>query len=133
MTTQLRTHNIVVDFGKHQGTLLTRVPVSYLKWMANEVKKGQWKELAKAELERRGSTLPEIELSRHAIDRASLRVREIWQETTLPDEGLASWLERMCLEALQTTPIKPDTYAIHGMNLVIEQGDEFPTLKTVTR
>lgn len=68
-------HGKRITFGKHKGELFTRLPVSYLKWMVNE-KAQEW-EIAKAEFERRGDTMPLVELSGHAIDNASLRVRKI--------------------------------------------------------
>ena len=52
--------------------------------------------MAEAELERRGDTMPaEIEISNHAIDKASLRVRKAWHTDRQQDEGLYSWLVRI--------------------------------------
>jgi hypothetical protein len=124
-------HGVRIKFGKHAGELVTRVPVSYLKWMINE--KTLQHETAKAEFERRGDTMPKVELSGHAIDNASLRVRKIWYETSNENEGLYSWLQRMTLEALaQDEPIDGKVH-YNGMKLVIAEGEEFPTLKTIMR
>ncbi len=125
------TANVVLNFGKHNGELLTRAPVSYLKWMANSLT-GYWRYLAKLELERRGHSLPELELSRHAMDNASLRCRSIWHETALDkDEGLISWLERQALEAYKT-PVHTDGNFYHlGIKWVFAVGEEYPVLKTV--
>lgn len=89
----INTHNLIVDFGKHNGERWTRVPISYLKWLMNEVG-GEKAEIAKSELERRGTTIERnVELSGHAIHRASQITNE-WKE-----EGLWSWLQRMSTEA----------------------------------
>ncbi|WP_169334783.1 putative quorum-sensing-regulated virulence factor [Gilvimarinus chinensis] len=129
----MNTHGVVLDFGKHNGELITRVPVSYLRWMANNGTK--MAEYAKAELERRGDTMPVVELSGHAIDRASLRVRKIWHETKLSDdEGLYSWLQRMTLEALEKGErLESGKIKYNRMKFVIEQGEEFPSLLSIMR
>ncbi len=104
MKTIPNTHGVKLAFGKHKGELLTRAPVSYLRWMVN--KKTDQADLARAEIERRGSKFPEVELSGHAIDNASLRCFNNWREGchrsekgNHPVEGLHSWLARMTLEA----------------------------------
>lgn len=137
--TEINTHGMRIEFGKHgpqpdrpEGELFTRLPLGYLKWMANE-RTRQW-EIAKAELERRGDTMPKVEISGHAIDNASLRVRKIWHETRGPDEGLYSWLQRMTLEAIEKGE-KLDNGAIRyqGIKFVVAEGAEFPALITVMR
>jgi hypothetical protein len=126
----INTHGVTINFGKHKGELFTRLPVSYLRWMINE--KAPMVEYAKAEFERRGDTMPKVELSGHAIDNASLRVRKIWHETRGDDEGLYSWLMRMTLEAIEHGE-KLDSGKIKykGMKFVIVEGEEFPSLKTI--
>ena len=129
----LNTHGIVMEFGKHAGQLLTRVPVSYLFWMVNQNEMEQrWRELAKAELDRRGSSLPKVEISGHAIDSASLRVRKIWHQTALDsNEGLHSWLQRITVEAIERGERRNDKIIYLGMKLAIMEGEEFPVLKTI--
>jgi len=125
-------HGKQIAFGKHKGELFTRLPVSYLKWMINN-KTQDW-EIAKAEFDRRGDTMPVVELSGHAIDNASIRVRKTWHETKNDGEGLYSWLQRMTLEAIEKGE-KLDSGKIKykGMKFVIVEGEEFPTLKTIMR
>jgi hypothetical protein len=124
------THGVTINFGKHKGELFTRLPVSYLRWMINE--NAPMVEFAKAEFERRGDTMPKVELSGHAIDNASLRVRKIWHETRGEDEGLYSWLMRMTLEAMQHgEKLESGKIKYRGMKFVIAQGEEFPSLKTI--
>ncbi len=128
----MNTHGITIDFGKHKGELFTRLPVSYLRWMINE--NTRQADIAKAEFERRGDTMPKVELSGHAIDNASLRVRKIWHETRGKDEGLYSWLQRMALEALDNGErLKSGKIKYLGMKFVIVEGEEYPTLKTIMR
>lgn len=126
-------HGKTIEFGKHKGTLFTRLPVSYLKWMINANIQGH--EIARAEFERRGDTMPKVELTGHAIDGASLRVRKIWHETALDrDEGLYSWLQRVTLEAIDCGEVlESGKIKYLGMKFVIEPGEEFPVLKTIMR
>jgi len=143
---EINTHGLTVDFGKHKGTLWTRVPVSYLTWLVGapppdkpeflEVFEKR-KAIARAELERRGTTIPEIEISGHAIDSASLRVRKIWHQTRRDDsEGIHSWLCRMAVEA-KSYGIRDNKHQdkIHymGIAFVFDQEGEFPIVKTVMR
>lgn len=132
---EINTHNVEITFGKHKGTLVTRLPVSYLKWMMNEAGMSEhWKKIAKSEFERRGDTMPTVELSGHAIDNASLRIRKIWHENRGQDEGLYTWLMRMTLEALEKgEKIGDDRYLYLDVKWVIVKGAEFPLLKTVMR
>lgn len=127
----INTHGQRIQFGKHKGELFTRLPVSYFKWMVNE--NAPQADIAKAEFERRGDTMPEVELSGHAIDNASIRVRKIWHETKNENEGIYSWLQRMTKESLEANNVHNGKYKHKGMKLVIEQGEELPVLKTIMR
>jgi hypothetical protein len=132
----VNTHDLMIQFGKHKGKRWTRVPVSYLRWIINEstFQGREVLEIAKAELERRGSVLPEIEISGHAIDRASLRLRRIWHEDRKCDEGLYSWLHRVALEARDSCVKDEQGRFNHkGIRFVFEDGEEFPSLKTVMK
>ncbi len=126
------THNLILEFGKkHRGKLITRVPVGYLTWMCREAD-GYWKGVARAELDRRGTRIPDLEISNHAIDRASLRCRRMWVESAKNGEGLYSWLLRMCREALDVGELKEDIAYHNGMKLVFDMADPtWPVLKSV--
>jgi hypothetical protein len=133
-TQEINTHDVVIPFGKHKGERLTRLPVSYIRWMSNEpTLDAKWKELAKSEFERRGDTMPEINLSGHAIDNASLRCRRRWHETAKDqDEGLYSWLHRISLEALvKGEKLENGKIEYLGLKFVFAEGDEYPSLKTI--
>lgn len=128
----MNTHGITIDFGKHKGELFTRLPLSYLRWMINE--NAPMADYAKAEFDRRGDTMPKVELSGHAIDNASLRVRKIWHETRGKDEGLYSWLQRVTLEAIDKGEVlESGKIKYLGMKFVIAEGAEFPVLKTIMK
>lgn len=126
----MNTHNLIVDFGRHRGERYTRLPVNYLKWMvqSNHTKA----DIAKAELDRRGTVTPEFDLSGHAIDSASLRLRWYWHETAKSkEEGLHAWLCRMCKEALAQSQPDSEGVLFYGeMKMVFELGT-WPVLKTV--
>lgn len=120
----LDTHNLIINFGKYAGERWTRLPVSYLRWLANSAA-GEVKKLAESELERRGTTIPTtVELSGHAIDRAS-QITKVWMR-----EGVYSWLQRRAEEALQSD-VKHEVVYYKGLKFVFVFGEYYPTLKTV--
>lgn len=127
----MNTHNLICDFGRHKGVPYTRLPVSYLKWMVNC--KHSKNHIAEAELQRRGTVTPELEISGHAIDRASLHCLEIWRNTRLKEEGLHAWLIRVSQEALKSGSKKKDKYHYLAMKFVFEEDGIWPVLKTVMR
>ena len=129
-------HGLIVGFGKHKGERWTRVPIGYLKWILNEMPEtAEAHVIAKAELARRGDTMPrEVEISAHAIDKASLRVRKRWHEDRGNDEGIYSWLVRISEEALATKNQineQNERMKYKGCVLVFTYGNHFPILKTV--
>lgn len=135
--TLVNTHNETIKFGKHKGERWTRLPLGYLKWILNEMEPAaQAYIMAEAELERRGDTMPaEIEISNHAIDKASLRVRKAWHTDRQQDEGLYSWLVRISTEALSEKndngTSQNERINWKGCKLVFTYGNFYPTLKTV--
>lgn len=132
---EIDTHGMVIDFGKHTGTLYTRVPVGYLFWMVNNGHSR--KDIAAAEIVRRGSVMPRCDISGHAIDRASLNCWDIWRATCNredPGEGFHAWLVRMTEEAILIGKTDDNgRYIYNRMKLVIENGEHWPVLKTVIR
>lgn len=128
----LNTHGLICDFGKHSGTPYTQLPVSYLKWMVQC--EHSRKDIATAELERRGTVTPDLDVSGHAIDRASLSCRKIWHESRGDDEGLHAWLVRMASLALNTSDVDDKgRHLYNGMKFCFEQDGAWPVLKTVMR
>jgi hypothetical protein len=124
------THHMVCDFGKFEGERYTRIPVSYLKWMVNV--DHTHADIAEAELERRGTVTPTIEVSGHSIDRASLSCLKLWQLTRKKDEGIHAWLIRLAQGALDSVEGEIDGKILHmGMKFVFEADGVWPVLKTV--
>lgn len=128
----MNTHNMIVDFGKHKGERWTRVPADYLRWLANSDDQSSPNvAIAHEELKRRGTKVShEVEITPHAIDRASLKFRKIWHQTALSDnEGLYSWLSRVAQEA--SVYSTEDVVEYIGMRFCFKRGSIYPVLKTV--
>ena len=127
------THGKRVDFGRHKGELWTRVPVGYLKWIVQQ--NARHADIAQAELDRRGTHTPEIDVSGHAVDRASLNCADIWKKTRAANnEGLHAWLCRISKEALDANDTdNQGRYRHRGMLFVIEGDGAWPLLKTIIR
>lgn len=127
---EIDTHNLRIDFGKHRGELWTRLPVSYLKWIVNVSARNA--DIAEAELKRRGTHTPDLDVSGHAIDRASLACAEIWRETRAEDEGLHAWLCRVAQEALDKGVVDHKDRHLHlGIAFAFDMEVAWPVLKTV--
>ena len=129
----LDTTGLIIEKGRYAGERFTRLPVSYLKWMVGVGH--QQAAIAKAELDRRGTTLTyQLDITGHAIDRASTVALDLWQKTRKKDEGLHAWLHRLAHEALGRGDGDDDGgYAHMGLRFVIERDMEWPVLKTVIR
>lgn len=130
----INTHGLIVGFGKHKGQPWTRVPVSYLKWLVNE--KTNHAPIAEAELKRRGTTTPDLDISGHAVDRASQQCLDIWQRETDDgkDDGIHGWLAKKAAEALALNDRdEKGRHRLDGMLFAFEMDGEWPVLKTVMR
>ena len=136
---KIDTNNLIIDFGKYKGQLWTRVPVSYLQWLLNQkddnIKyKKQFdydKKIAKSELNRRGTNLQhDVEITPHAVDKASLRVRKIWHQTCNENEGIYTWLSRIAGQAI-TEKGKNEIIRYLGIKFIFKIGNNYPILKTV--
>ena len=126
----MNTRDIALTFGKYKGDRIQRVRVSYLLFMVrNQTPQA---DAAQAELDRRGTTVPTIEISGHAIDSASLRIRKTWHEQRGESEGLHSWLCRMAKEAYDLRG-DGDRVEHDGVKWVFDYDGEWPILKTVMR
>jgi hypothetical protein len=124
----INTHGLTIDFGKHKGERFTRLPVSYLKWLVNE--NTQVADIAKAELERRGVSANELEISFHAIDRASTHFFHRWR-LDKRDIGLYQWLYELTATALEKGKQIDDCYYYDGIKFVFDFSTVVPVLKTV--
>lgn len=127
----MNTHGFLMPTGRHKDQPITRVPVSYLRWMVGS--RHTLADVAQAELSRRGTTVPEMEVSGHAIDRASLQCRKIWHETRGADEGISSWLHRVAGEALLKEQDDKGRRHHLGMLFAFQEDGVWPVLVTVMR
>lgn len=92
------TEKFRIPMGKYKGCLITRVPPRYLRWM---VSSGHiLMSFAKQELERRGTEESNIEITSHAVDRASCRLMDKYMAEAGADEGINTWLAKKAEEAL---------------------------------
>lgn len=120
----------IINSKRYRHWLITRVPLDYLRWMVGV--DHQEAAYARAELERRGADLPEVEVSFHALDRASLRVRPLWHATRKPAEGLGRWLHRVLVEALEFGDRRPSGKIYYGgMKLAVAEDGAWPVLASV--
>jgi hypothetical protein len=85
--------------GKYKGTSIEEVPPGYLRRLANG--RGNLAAMAKKELARRKMELYSIEITAHAVDRASTRFGLQWAQTSNAGEGIHAWLGRVAEEALE--------------------------------
>lgn len=118
--------------GRHKGLPISRVPVSYLKWMVGS--RHSEAARAEAELKRRGTVTPTLEVSGHAIDRASLRCRKQWHASRGENEGLHAWLCRVSAEALaegRQHGTEPGRVEYQGLSFRFELDGVWPVLKSV--
>lgn len=134
----INTNHKTLWFGKHKGELWTRVPVSYLRWLVNnpafQSDNNYARLFADAELKRRGTILDHtIEISGHAIDRASLRLRGRWRETRKDDEeGLYAWLVRLSTEARKYGVVHDEGKLLYkDIYFVFAEGAYYPILQSI--
>lgn len=132
MTDPIDTANFIVPVGKHAGELITRVPVSYLRYVVREGL--TLAPIAEAEIVRRGTILPDLDITLHAVDRASVKLRRLWLATQLTkDEGIATWLARMAAEALTMGVRIGDGPIMYlGCKFAFDLEGRWPLLKTVS-
>ena len=134
------THHLIIEFGKYKGEHWTRIPISYLRWITNNVP--EYIEIAEAELERRGTILErKVEISAHAIDSASLRHLKKWERRPNKKQGLHAWLHDQAWKAWKSMLKDPaqkekilrgGKIKHNGISFAFEPGLQVPTLLTVT-
>ena len=128
----MNTHGLRIEVGKHAGELYTRLPVNYLRWMVNVRHAGA--PIAQAELDRRGTSNPLLDITGHAIDRATQgQCLDVYLATRDRGEGLHAWLLRITEAAMASDhePAKPGKYVWPPLVLVVETTLAWPVLKTV--
>lgn len=131
MSESIDTHNYRMRTGRFMGQRITRVPASSLLGMIRA--RHEEAEYAEAELERRGTVIPAVDVSGHAIDRASQVCLKHWRRTRLESEGMYAWLVRMTLLALKEGHPRGEKTAYEGMLFAIDTSGFLPALKSIMR
>lgn len=121
--------NVRLSFGKYNGERITRVPPGYLVYMVQN-QTPLWEEAA-MELERRGTIFPTLEVTGHALDRASQRLLGVWTGDRHGNEGLHSWLIRVATEALECGVEEGNRIVWKNIGFVFNLEYAAPVLKTV--
>ena len=122
------THNKLVGFGKYKAWRWTNVPISFLKKVANG--DGDCNKIADAELERRGfKDHGDIELTMHALNKASITFFNEWREMSENREGIVDWVLRVFREALMNGKvISEGEVKKDGITYRYDVGNKFITL-----
>jgi hypothetical protein len=105
--------------------------MSYLKWAVQV--RHTYADQARAELERRGTVEPDLDVAGHAIDRASLRCRKHWHHYSEKGEGLWTWLQRAAREAYDKGLNEEGKVDHLGIRWTFDDLGVWPLLKTVYR
>ena len=121
----------ICDFGRHKDQPYTKIPASYLLWMVRAAHRCA--NIAEAELERRGTVIPEMDITGHAVNRASQHLLDRWQrDTALSHEGLWNWLHSKANTALERRVTDAQgRYIYDGITFVFDFDGGWPVLKTV--
>lgn len=119
----------IIKNGKYKGQPYSNVPLSYLQWMVRI--SHTEKEEAKKELQRRGINFDVMQFSLSCIDFISLYYMDIYERTRKEKEGLAKWLSRVALEAIEKGRKTSGVYSyndlvfiFNGDNSYLEQIDD---------
>lgn len=93
-----------INVGKYSGTPIDQLPVSYCRWMLGQDFPREWLEIAKAKVEASPMYNEPLTVSRHAIDRFSVRFLKHWTEHKVARgtgeyDGIATFLVKQATEA----------------------------------
>lgn len=122
-----------IGFGRYSGTPWTRLPISYLRKLANSGY-GSGQAQARLELERRGLSVEDedIEITLHAVDRASLKLIGRWKKEARGELGFASWIKKGAQEAIrQGQFVGNNRYVYNGVVYVVVSGHIVPSVVSV--
>lgn len=130
-----------INVGKYKGTPIDQLPVSYCRWMLGQDFPREWLEIAKAKVEASPTYNEPLNVSRHAIDRFSLRFLRLWNEHKQvfhgkqeEADGMATFLVKLAEEAWQNgSDVSKNRHQddgivkLHrGIKFVFNQSQEFP-------
>jgi hypothetical protein len=119
--------------GRFCGETIARVPLSHLKWMVTSGNSNAGRALA--EMKERGTITPDLDVTGHALDRASQSCLKAWRHDRQGQEGLHSWLARVAMEALKKRAPTgaPERRTHKGIRFVFKFEFGWPVLQTVVK
>lgn len=92
-----------INVGKYAGTPIDQLPVSYCRWMLGQDFPLEWLQIAKAKVEASPMHSEPLTVSRHALDRFSLRFLKTWTTYKYTQkgeyDGIATFLVKQATEA----------------------------------
>jgi len=122
-----------ISFGKYAGKQWTQVPLNYIKFLVKN--KAYDMHLAEKEMNRRGASIDDddMDLSGHAINRASQYCLDLWQKQRKGGEGLHAWLLKNAKQAFKHRPANKEKIPHNQMLFVFQSEGIGATLLTVIR
>jgi hypothetical protein len=119
--------------GRFHGHRITRVPLSHLKYMVTTGNPNA--DRALAEMKARGTITPCLDVTGHAVDRASQKLLKLWRHDRDGSEGLHSWLARVAQEALEKKPPAgaPERRHHKGIRFIFKFEFGWPVLQSVAK
>lgn len=93
----------IMQIGKYRGVPIDKLPNSYLKWMLSKDFPEEYLKYARMKVNTNSTSSIDLNVTRHAIDRFSLRYMNTWKPIKVSNgvyEGLASYIARIAFEAL---------------------------------
>lgn len=131
----------VINVGRYSGTPIDQLPTSYLRWMLGQDFPAEWLAIAKAKVDASPFHNEPLTVSRHAIDRFSLRFAQLWQhhlagKPEKPD-GIATFLVKLAEDAWKNgSDVSKNRHQddgivkFHrGIKFVFNQNEKFPDYK----
>lgn len=130
-----------INVGKYKGTLIDQLPTSYLRWMLGQDFPKEWLEIAKKKVESSPFSNEPLSVSRHAIDRFSMRFLSMWelhrsnaQVTQKEYDGIATFLVKLGEEAwVKGQDVSKNRHQDdgivkqwRGIKFVFNQNEKFP-------
>lgn len=127
-----------INVGKYAGTPIDQLPVSYCRWMLGQDFPKEWLEIAKAKVEASDTYNEHMSLSRHAIDRFSIRFIKLWTTYRYADkrntDGIATFLvkqaERAWKNGVDVSKNRHQDDGIikeyRGVKYVFNQSEQYP-------
>lgn len=87
----------IMSFGKYNGISMDKIPMDYLRWICTQDFPKDILEFASKKIGHNKTTNLPIGVSRHALDKYSLKYLGFWDTK----EGFASFVTKEAIEALR--------------------------------